>query len=205
MFIALWFLYSLLYLDMIRLQQHKIFWEAPITWLKVGLVFVHFILSVALFMWQEALLNNNPVISLSGESGITVLFYFVALSFVALVAWMAVLIAFVMPLMLGHVQHQEGASGEIARGRYLHTVIPMCLLLLATFISLFTGSFGPFARTAAGFMFFHVLYNCVLILWVLGYWPVTGSAKRAAPTTDRTALVEANPFNAQVLQSEDEL
>ncbi len=44
-----------------------------------------------------------------------------------------------------------------AQVRYLHTVVPICLVLLSTLVSLFFGSFGPFSRTATGFMYFHML------------------------------------------------
>ena len=68
----------------------------------------------------------------------------------------------------------------------------MCVVVLSTLIGLFGGSIGPFARTAPGFMFFHALYNAVILFWIYGYWPV-GSAGRVLPVDERRPLVE-NPF-----------
>ena len=55
----------------------------------------------------------------------------------------------------------------------------------------------PFARTAAGFMYFHILYNAVLIFWAYGYWPLGSEEAATRPLDDRTALVNTanNPFS----------
>lgn len=80
-FMSVWLLYCLLYLDMVRLREDRVFWGSLLTILKVAAVVVYFILSVALYMWQEVLLVNDPILQPSTMIGPSILFYIVALTY----------------------------------------------------------------------------------------------------------------------------
>ncbi len=115
-FLAAFLLYCLLYLDMIRSdQRYRVPWETPLPWLKVlfwgrfgkcvthrpqkkvAAVFVYLVLSVALFMWEQVLFLNDPIVKPSTLAGPSALFYVVALCYALLICWLIVLLIFIAP------------------------------------------------------------------------------------------------------------
>ena len=103
LFLSLWMLYCLLYMDMVRTEQRKVRWNRVVPWIKLQAVFVYFILSVALNIWEQVLFANNPVIRPSMLSGPSALFYVVALWYAGLVCWLVILMILLAPrLMKAH-------------------------------------------------------------------------------------------------------
>lgn len=96
-FVSVWMLYALLYLEMVRAQEHGVNWDTILPWLKVAIVSVYFILFVALSMWREVLFFNDPIIAPESLMGPMVLFYIVALGYAGLVGYIVVLLIFIWP------------------------------------------------------------------------------------------------------------
>ena len=103
-FVAVWLLYSLLYLEMVRCDEHRVFWESPLPWLKMAAVGVYFILFVALSMWEEALFFNDPIVAPSSLTGPSALFFVVAFVYAAIVVWIVVLLIFITPRIMRGIQ-----------------------------------------------------------------------------------------------------
>jgi hypothetical protein len=110
-FTSAWLLYGLVYLDMIRSDEHyRVNWRQPVTWVKCAAVFVYFVLAVSLFMWEQVLFLNDPIVKASSLAGPSALFYIVALCYTAIVFWMGVLLVFVGPQMFRSLHHTIGSG-----------------------------------------------------------------------------------------------
>lgn len=270
-FMSAWILYALVYLDMIRADyNHRVDWKHPMTWLKCGAVFLYFVLTVALYMWEQVLFLNDPIVKPSSLAGPSALFYVVALCYVGLVFWIGALVVLVFPLLSravrnasapprqeqrppppasspsveGEVSASSSAASSVAsdledsrveewhevtsrgaattavpvqasagavvsshpealRLRLLHSIGPIVLVVLSSLASIVAGTVGPFGRTAPSFVFFHALYNTVIVYWIAGYWPVgTGTKIVRRNTSERSPLV-ANPFAASERQADE--
>jgi hypothetical protein len=110
-FLAAFLLYCLLYLDMIRSDEHyRVAWDTPLPWLKVAAVFVYLVLSVALFMWEQVLFLRDPIVKPSTLAGPSALFYVVGLCYALLVCWLIVLLIFIAPRFSAFVRDKASVA-----------------------------------------------------------------------------------------------
>ncbi len=115
LFLALFMLYCLLYLDMIRSDDKQaVRWNSLLPWLKVGAVSVYLLLSVSLFMWEQVLFINDPIVRPSTLAGPSALFYVVALCYAGLVCWLVVLLIFAAPLFFSNSDAAAAADARSA-------------------------------------------------------------------------------------------
>ncbi len=77
-------------------------------------------------MWEQIIIANDPIVAPAQLTGIMVLFYFVAMGFVALLAWVAVLVAFITPLLVGQMRYCEsdGARARVCVALLILIVAP---------------------------------------------------------------------------------
>jgi hypothetical protein len=116
-FVSAFMLYCLLYLDMVRLEETRVYWKTVMPWLKVAAIFVYFVLSTALYMWEEVLFFNDPIVEPTSLTGPSALFYAVALVYAGLVCWVVVLLIFIAPRMLKYGFHNLQSDEPAAAPR----------------------------------------------------------------------------------------
>lgn len=99
---ALWILYGLMYLRMILADDNLrgVNWKNPVSWLVCAAVFLYFVLSVSLFVWEQVLFVNDPIVKPATLTGPSILFFVVSITYFLLCAWMGLLVVMIFPRLL---------------------------------------------------------------------------------------------------------
>jgi len=156
-------MFSLLVIDKVRLEEMRpklSLYHLP----KLVMVTLFAVLGVTLFAWVNIRGRRDPVLGRpESVTGIVVLFYFEATTYIALLIWLGALIVMTIPV---------ATSKPYLLTRFLFASIPTGVCVISVLVGIFAGSIGPLNANALSAAYFVTMYN--LYIWILayGYWPV---------------------------------
>eukprot|EP01104_Vermistella_antarctica_P008430 TRINITY_DN2100_c0_g1_i2.p1 TRINITY_DN2100_c0_g1~~TRINITY_DN2100_c0_g1_i2.p1 ORF type:complete len:390 (-),score=100.79 TRINITY_DN2100_c0_g1_i2:57-1226(-) len=110
---------------------------------------------------------KDPVFSSSSDLTFTdVLYYIVEILYTFIAVWILVLCVTAAPVVV------QDSTPYVSR--FVFLVIPSCFVLVATLGSVYLGTYTPFSNdySTFSFVFFQTLYNVLIALYVIGYWPI---------------------------------
>ena len=195
-FLALFLSFSLIYLS--NLRKRLVVGEGMdfTMLLQIGLVLLHWALTLSLYIWTSLTLEDDAVVN--NSSGLQVMFYLVSALFAGVVIWVVILCITIVPSL---------QAMEEVRIRFMFVIIPISVLIGSIALGVFTGSFGLYGRTSAGYFYYFTLYALFVFLLVYGTWPVRPDFGRVL--SENTAILSdpsstTNPFSNAKYFEEDE-
>jgi len=143
---------------------------------RLVLVVLFTLLGFALFSWANISDSMSPIESRPDTvTGMEVLFYFVAILFVAILVWVAIMIIRAAP---------AARTRPYLFTRFVFVCSPVAITVISIVVGIFTGTFGPFSQTALSLLYYFTLYNVFVWFIAYGYWPVTQDRYRVRNPTD---------------------
>jgi len=170
-FFSITLLFWLLMVDKLRKDELRVnftLYHLP----KLIVVGIFGVLSLVLFAWLSIRDETDPIYGTS-VTGVTVLFYIVAVLWTAMMVWVAVLVAMTIPVV---------SKKSYLMTRFVFFGVPTAVAIISILAGVMAGSFGPLRRNSLSFVYFLFMFNVYVFTLTWGYWPVREGFTDRNPT-----------------------
>jgi len=180
-FFCITLLFWLFMVDKLRRDELRVsfsWYHVP----KLAVVAVFGILCLILFAWLSIRDASDPVYGTS-ITGISVLFYLVAVLWIAIIVWVSVLVAMTIPVV---------SKKPYLMTRFVFFAVPTVICILSVVFG--AGSLGPLRRNSLSFVYYIFLFNTYVYILAWGYWPVKEGFTDRNPS-ETTRLTFGSPLD----------